>query len=120
MSVFTYVTREQLGTFIGTRETVYMRTEFKSARISLGHHHGRRFIVFGTPSWPPFHCFWYTIMAAVSLFWDTNMAFVTSRENSFQTSLANMFYFPNRQEFISIFLLRLNFVIPEGCQQQRP
>ena len=39
-----------------------MRKEFNSQRISLVHQHGRRFIV--------------------SLFWNTNMAAVTSFENA--------------------------------------
>ena len=31
--------------FIKTKESVYMRKEFNSQRIFLGHQHGRRFIV---------------------------------------------------------------------------
>ena len=33
--------------FIGTKESVYIRKEFNSQRIGLGHQHGRRFIVLG-------------------------------------------------------------------------
>ena len=32
---------------IETKESVYIRKEFNSHRISLGHQHGRRFIVLG-------------------------------------------------------------------------
>ena len=45
--------------FIGTKESVCIRKEFNFHRIGLGHN-----------------------MAAVSLFWDTNMATVTSCENT--------------------------------------
>ena len=31
--------------FIGPKESVYIRKEFSSVRIGLGHQHGRRFIV---------------------------------------------------------------------------
>ena len=31
----------------------YIRKEFNSHRVVLVHQHGRRFIVFGTPLWPP-------------------------------------------------------------------
>ena len=59
---------QQLCKFIGTKEGVCIRKEFKSHRIGLGHQHGRRFIV-----------------------WDTNMAAVTSCENTlFQCTLPNM------------------------------
>ena len=59
---------QQLCKFIGTKEGVCRRKEFKSHRIGLGHQHGRRFIV-----------------------WDTNMAAVTSCENTlFQCTLPNM------------------------------
>ena len=47
--------------FIGTKESFYIRKEFNSHRIVLGHQHAG---------------------AAVSLFWDTNMAAVTSYENT--------------------------------------
>jgi len=47
--------------FIGTKESVCIRKEFNSQRISLGLN---------------------TNMAAVSLFWDTDMAAVTSCENT--------------------------------------
>ena len=33
--------------FIGTKESYYIKKEFKSHRIRLGHQHGRRFIVLG-------------------------------------------------------------------------
>ena len=33
--------------FIGTKESFYIRKEFNSHRIGLGHQHGRRFIVLG-------------------------------------------------------------------------
>ena len=33
--------------FIGTKESFYIRKEFSSHRIGLGHQHGRRFIVLG-------------------------------------------------------------------------
>ena len=33
--------------FIGTKECFYIRKEFNSHRIGLGHQHGRRFIVVG-------------------------------------------------------------------------
>ena len=46
--------------FIGTKESVCIRKEFNSHRIGLGHQHG----------------------CAVSLFWDTNKAAVTSCENT--------------------------------------
>ena len=59
---------QQLCKFIGTKEGVCIRKEFKSHRIGLGHQHGRLFIV-----------------------WDTNMAAVTSCENTlFQCTLPNM------------------------------
>ena len=32
---------------IGTKENIYIRKEFNSHRIGLGHQHGRRFIVLG-------------------------------------------------------------------------
>ena len=52
---------QHLCKFIGTKESVYIRKEFNSHRTK----------------------FWDTInMAAVSLFWDTNMAAVTSCENT--------------------------------------
>ena len=38
---------QHLSKFIGTKETVYTRKEFNSHRTSLGHQHGRRFIVLG-------------------------------------------------------------------------
>ena len=38
---------QHLCKFIGTKESVYRRKEFKSHRIRLGHQHGRRFIVLG-------------------------------------------------------------------------
>ena len=38
---------EHLCKFIGTKESVCIRKEFNSHRTSLGHQHGRRFIVFG-------------------------------------------------------------------------
>jgi len=56
---------QQLCKFIGTKESVYIRKDFNSHRIGLVHQYGRQFIVFGTPMWPPFHCFWCTNMAAV-------------------------------------------------------
>ena len=46
--------------FVETKESVYIRKEFNFHRIGLGH----------------------TNMAAFSLFWNTNMAAVTSRENA--------------------------------------
>ena len=36
---------QQLCKFIGTKENFYIRKEFNSHRIGLGHQHGRRFIV---------------------------------------------------------------------------
>ena len=39
----------QLYKFIGTKESLYIRKEFNSHRICLGHQHGRRFYYFGTP-----------------------------------------------------------------------
>ena len=36
---------QHLCKFIGTKESVYIRKEFNSHRTSLGHQHGRRFIV---------------------------------------------------------------------------
>ena len=36
---------QRLCKFIGTKESVYIRKEFKSHRTGLGHQHGRRFIV---------------------------------------------------------------------------
>ena len=50
---------QHLCKFIGTKKSVYIRKEFNSRRIGLGHQHGR-----------------------CSLFWDTNMAAVTSCENT--------------------------------------
>ena len=38
---------QHLCKFIGTKESVYIRKEFISHRIGLGHQHGRRFIVLG-------------------------------------------------------------------------
>ena len=38
---------------IGTKGSIYVRKDFNSHRIGLVHQHGRRFIVFGTPIWPP-------------------------------------------------------------------
>ena len=38
---------QHLCKFIGTKESVYVRKEFNSHRIGLGHQHGRRFIVLG-------------------------------------------------------------------------
>ena len=38
---------QQPGKFIGTKESSYIRKEFNSHRIGLGHQHGRRFIVLG-------------------------------------------------------------------------
>ena len=38
---------QHLCKFIGTKECVCVRKEFNSQRISLGHQHGRRFIVLG-------------------------------------------------------------------------
>ena len=38
---------QHLCKFIGTKESVYVRKEFNSHRASLGHQHGRRFIVLG-------------------------------------------------------------------------
>ena len=50
---------QHLCKFNETRESVSIKKEFNSHRIGLGHQHGRRFIV-----------------------WDTNMAAVTSCENT--------------------------------------
>ena len=36
---------QRLCIFIGTKESVFIRKEFNSHRIGLGHQHGRRFIV---------------------------------------------------------------------------
>ena len=38
---------QHLCKFIGTKESVYIRKEFNSHRIGLGHQHGGRFIVLG-------------------------------------------------------------------------
>ena len=38
---------QHLCKFIGTKESVFIRKEFNSQRIGLGHQHGRRFIVLG-------------------------------------------------------------------------
>ena len=38
---------QHLCKFIGTKESVYIRKEFNSQRIGLGHQHGRHFIVLG-------------------------------------------------------------------------
>ena len=57
-----YSRGQHLCKFIGTRESVCIRKEFNSHRIGLGHQHGRRFIV-----------------------WDSNMAAVTSCENTLWT-----------------------------------
>ena len=38
---------KHLCKFIRTKESVYIRKEFNSRRTSLGHQHGRRFIVLG-------------------------------------------------------------------------
>ena len=47
-TVRTYYSRGQhLCRFIGTKESVYIRKEFNSQRIGLGHKHGHRFIVLG-------------------------------------------------------------------------
>ena len=54
---------QHLCKFIGTRESVCIRKEFNSQRIGLGHQHGRRFIV-----------------------WDTDMAAMTSWENTLLTN----------------------------------
>ena len=53
--------------FTGTKESVCIRKEFNSQRIGLGHQHGRRFIV-----------------------WGTNMAAVTSCENTLYPMVFNM------------------------------
>ena len=37
---------QHLCKFIGTKESIYIRKEFNFQRI-----------FFGTPTWPPFHCF---------------------------------------------------------------
>ena len=50
---------QHLCKFIGTKESVCIRKEVNSQRTGLGHQHGRRF-----------------------MFWDTNMAVVTSCENT--------------------------------------
>ena len=44
--VFTHVA-SIYAKFLGTKESVYIRKEFNSHRIVLGHRHGRRFIVLG-------------------------------------------------------------------------
>ena len=66
---------QHLCKFIGTRESVCIRKEFKSHRIGLGHQHGRRFIV-----------------------WDTNMAAVTSCENTLYVTL----HFRDRRDAASL------------------
>ena len=38
---------QHLCKFTGTKERVYIRTEFSSHRTDLGHQHSRRFIVLG-------------------------------------------------------------------------
>jgi len=60
-----YSRGQQPCKFTGTKESVYIRKEFNSHRIGL---------------------VLYTNMAAVSLFWNTNMAAVTSCENALQES----------------------------------
>ena len=59
---------QHLRKFIETKESVCIRKQFNSHRIGLGHEHGRRFIV---------------------LIWDTNMAAVTSCENTLENVLKN-------------------------------
>ena len=44
---------QHLCKFIGKKESVCIRKEFKSHKTGLGHQHGRRFIVLGHPIWPP-------------------------------------------------------------------
>ena len=51
-----------------SKGSVYLRKELNSHRIGLVHLNGRRWFV------------WYKNIAAVSLFWNTNMAAVTSCE----------------------------------------
>ena len=38
--------RQHLCKFIGTKESVCIRKEFNSQRISLGHQHGRRHVIY--------------------------------------------------------------------------
>ena len=38
---------------LGTKGSFYIRKEFNSNRVVLVQQHGRRFICFGTPIWPP-------------------------------------------------------------------
>ena len=54
---------QQLCKCIGTKESLYIRKEFNSHRIGLGHQHGRRF------------------MTPLS-FWNADMAAITSGENA--------------------------------------
>ena len=54
---------QQLCKRIGTKESLYIRKEFNSHRIGLGHQHGRRFM---------------TLLS----FWGTDMAAMTSGENA--------------------------------------
>ena len=40
-----HLSGQHLCKFIGTKENIYIRKEFNSYRIGLGHQHGRRSIV---------------------------------------------------------------------------
>ena len=62
---------QHLCKFIGIKESVYIREEFNSQRTDLGHQCN---------------------MAAVSLFWDTNMAAVTSCEKLSRPSALVYFF----------------------------
>ena len=39
--------------FTETKESIYIKIEFNSQRFSLGHQHGRHFIVLEKTTWPP-------------------------------------------------------------------
>ena len=67
--------------FIGTKESFYIRKEFNFHRTSLGHQHGRRFIVLG-PIWPPWR---HVKTLHTSIVWthpDSNVMQRVSRYNS--------------------------------------
>ena len=73
---------QHLCKFIGTKESVYIKKEFNSHRISLGHQHGRCFIVLGHQygrrdvMWKHSICPLPTLMAI--LFTDVFLSFFSS------------------------------------------
>ena len=60
---------QRLCKFIDSKESVCMRKELNSHRTGLGHQHGRHFIVFGTPIWPPWRHVKLLYMTYSSLLW---------------------------------------------------